>query len=111
MLPARRHPGITQIEHIVVIAIIAVLIGLLLPAVQKVREAAARASCENNLHQICLALHDYASVNETFPSAYIGSGYGSRWGWQSLIPPFMEQDNLYRPLGVNTTPSARRPFL
>ena len=83
----------TLIEILVVIALISILIGLLLPAVQRTRESANRIKCANNLKQIGLASHSYHDVNKYFPPAYIGYGYGPSWSW--LILPYLEQDNLY----------------
>jgi prepilin-type processing-associated H-X9-DG protein len=80
----------------VVIAIIAVLIGLLLPAVQKVREAANRLKCQNNLKQFGLALHSYHDVNDAFPRGNTGSWGNDRGSWMFLTLPYMEQDNLYK---------------
>src|SRR5437868_7106678 len=93
----QRRQGFTLIELLVVIAILALLLGLLVPAVQRVRESAARTTCRNNLKQIVLGCHSYEDARKRLPALYSAS---TNDGWLAQILPYLEQGNLaagYRP--------------
>src|SRR5205823_12602155 len=113
----KRRPAFTLIELLVVTAIIAILIGLLVPAVQKVREAAARAQCENNLKQIGVAMHNYEGVKKRFPVGGLSSptqalnntgGAAVASNATALIQllPYVEQANIYNLADLNQSMQA-----
>jgi prepilin-type N-terminal cleavage/methylation domain-containing protein/prepilin-type processing-associated H-X9-DG protein len=110
----QQRNGFTLVELLVVIGIIGILIGLLLPAVQRVREAAARSQCQNNLKQIGLACHSFHDANHKLPPGYTATAsYPSTapgWGWAAYLLPYIEQQNLYRQIDF-TKPVETQPAI
>jgi prepilin-type N-terminal cleavage/methylation domain-containing protein len=107
----RSRAGFTLIELLVVIAIIAILIGLLLPAVQKVRDAAAKTTCQNNLKQLATAAHNYESTHQMLPPANVGGAKQGAFtfnaplnGLLTFLLPYVEQENLYKALSTPANP-------
>src|SRR5262245_12305688 len=102
----RPRRGYTLSELLVAIAIIGLLIGLLLPAVQKVREAANRIKCANNLKQLALACHNFENAHGYFPpnNLYTWDATGPNWSWLAHTLPYIEQENLYRQAKVEGAP-------
>jgi prepilin-type N-terminal cleavage/methylation domain-containing protein/prepilin-type processing-associated H-X9-DG protein len=101
----RRRRGFTLIELLVSIAIIGILIGLLLPATQKIREAAARNQCANNLRQLGIACHEHHDSHGSFPPGYAASvpypDTSPGWGWGAFLLPYIEQDPLFRQIDLS----------
>jgi prepilin-type N-terminal cleavage/methylation domain-containing protein/prepilin-type processing-associated H-X9-DG protein len=102
MRPGSQRPAFTLVELLVVVAIIGILVGLLLPAIQFAREAARRTSCTNNLKQIGLAIQNYHDAYKVLPPGYLavfdttGNENGPGWGWAALVLPYLEEGNLHR---------------
>jgi prepilin-type N-terminal cleavage/methylation domain-containing protein len=105
----KRRPGFTLIELLVVIAIISILIALLLPAIQKVRDSATRVQCQNNIKQITLSVHTFESSNGHFPPSFRAQSmnglprYFDLWGALAVLTPYLEQTAVYNSIPLDQT--------
>ena len=106
-----KRSGLSLVEVLVLIAILAILLGLILPATRRVREPAARSACQNNLKQLMVALHNYEATEHRFPFGYIGPGTApeERLSWMVALLPYLEQDQLSKQIAIEKSYAGNIP--